>query len=115
MVRRFDGGVLCNDLFKSLIKQNLVIVSLNQEKTVPIAQNSEFELAFKTYLNDKIAKLDKTLGGPTEMFQRKELVVLMCNYVVYTHLFNKPDVKMYKKIWTLQKKAPLIQIGRAHV
>lgn len=109
-MKRFDAGIMGSDLFKKIIDQNLNIESLNQEKTFKISQNGEFESAFKVYLNDKITKLEKVLGTHNETFQRKDFIVLMCNYVVYTKLFQKHDQKLFKRIWTLQKRAPLIQI-----
>jgi len=110
LIMRFDSGIMGSDLFKKIIVQNLNVESLNQEKSFEISKNGEFESAFKIYLNDKVARLEKMPGTRNEMFHRKDFIVLMCNYVVYKNLFQKPDSKLFRQIWALQKKAPFIQI-----
>jgi len=110
LVKRFDAGVTGCDLFKKIIEQDMNMESMSQEKPFKISQNPDFEAAFRTYLNDKIKKLDDILGSAKESFERKDLIILMCNYVLYTRLFRKQDPKFFKNLWALQKKAPLITI-----
>ncbi len=51
------------------------------------------------------------LGSYDEHREREEYVVLLCNFALYVRLFRHSEHKLYKSIWALQKKAPVIQIA----
>ncbi|MDR3548351.1 MAG: hypothetical protein P4M11_08840 [Candidatus Pacebacteria bacterium] len=84
--------------------------SPSQEKPFKIVQNLDFKAAFEAYLTEKAKRLDEVLGSPNEHLERQQYVVLLCNFALYARLFRRSEPKLYKNIWALQKKAPVIQI-----
>lgn len=111
LVTRFDLGVMGGNLFQKITQQEFYIRCPTQEKPLKFAENAAFEGAYKVYLLAKVAELNRVLGSSDEGAKRKELITLMANYVFYTKLFKKTDMKIFKSIWLLQKKAPIIQIA----
>lgn len=83
---------------------------MSSEKSLKILHNPDFEVAFRTYLDYKTRKLDDILGSSNEYQERKQYITLACNFALYNKLFKRFDEKLYKNLWVLQKKAPVIQI-----
>jgi len=114
LIKGFDLGVMSCNLFQKIIQQDFYINCSTQETPLKFIENNAFEATYKNYLQTKTSELDKVLETADKGSRRKELITLMTNYVFYCKLFNKNDIKIFKSIWSLQKKAPIIQIA-AHV
>ena len=52
--------------------------------------------------------LNMLLGNQGDMNSNKEYMNLLINYSIYRKIFQIEDSSLYKKIWALQKKCPII-------
>lgn len=72
---------------------------------------------FSQHVSTSIAAFEAGLQQPAETFHRHKLVELYLVYSLFRRLFrqsSKPDSKMFKKLWELQKKVPFVPLyGRA--
>ena len=73
-----------------------------------IFKNKTFAEKYKQYLKYQIAKVDHKLTHASDKDGPAAFMTLLINYSLYRKLFSDEDPKIYKAIWLLQKKCPII-------
>jgi len=111
-LNKFERTILCGACFQGTITQTFDqkpdpnFTSLASEK--PIKDNVELYELFTEYYK-KALETAEVAGSPTETFERKFTYEMCCGYALYRKLFpGEEDSTLWKKIWYLQKKTPII-------
>jgi WASH complex subunit 7 len=121
-MRTFESMLLAID--RDLIAGSCLEVVLNQDFGLIVDGNTAQAQAlvagnrvlfdeFNDYIRSTLETMETGLGDASETFPRTRVVELHAVYVLFRRLFrasSKPDVKLFRRIWDLQRKVPFVQL-----
>lgn len=106
---RIYTQILCGQLYTN----NLDLLSkviLEETGKEMLFKNKEFAAKYLEYLNKKIVAVEFALSNPGDLKSHLEYFYLLVHYSIYRKLFANEDAKLYKQIWALQKRCPVIVV-----
>jgi WASH complex subunit 7 len=98
-----DKSVMAGDCFELCLRQAAIIESL--------AGNKVLSEQFSIYLRASLDRLWNTLETGYETTEFKKMIDFLSLYALFRRIYPKDyDSKIFKAIWTLQKKAPAVMV-----
>lgn len=61
------------------------------------------------YIKDRFEIFDKIIGTSREVFERDLVLPTLCVYALMRKLFSEEDRSLWKNMWALQKKLPMVE------
>ena len=109
-LQRFCSKIYANILSGKLYEEFLsgLKESIRMDLEQALFKNKTFLEKYTEYIKKKIDDVQVQLQGPGVMTAHADYMNLLINYSVYRKLFGNEDEKLYKKIWALQQKAPIL-------
>ena len=119
MLVSLDQNVLAGNMFRTCIEQNFEQAPGLGNPRVDVNDNSVFLSHMQASIDDMLtqclqAKADQRKIAPQSGGQHDQLLVVYGLYVLYLYLCPqnaKPNEKMYKRMWEVQLKIPLLVLN----
>jgi len=115
---KIDKTVLSGNCVGLLFSQNFDIenialvmnfATVNKErKSLLIKDNKELYTMVISYLKSNFNDLNEIIGLSTETVERSKFLNLLGVYTLCRKLFKEEDRKLWKLIWSFQKRMPLV-------
>ncbi|KRW98285.1 hypothetical protein PPERSA_01723 [Pseudocohnilembus persalinus] len=81
----------------------------NNKAYVTIAKNKELNAFFNKYFQHEINRISEKLTSTDETNERQDYLNLLGTYAFYRTLYpNDEDKKLYKQLWQIQRKCPVV-------
>eukprot|EP00742_Colponemidia_sp_Colp-10_P007056 GILJ01007574.1.p1 GENE.GILJ01007574.1~~GILJ01007574.1.p1 ORF type:complete len:1186 (+),score=205.74 GILJ01007574.1:74-3559(+) len=113
MVTRIDRTILSSSLFQNCISQEFEVPGVTETGPglIEVRNNKIFMDRMDHFIRTEFERVAQDLGQPTETNQRGKLVGLFGLYALFRRLYpQQADAKLFRSLWTLQKKVPLLVI-----
>ena len=109
-----DQNVMSGSIFSASIQQDFEAAQSDDDAFEVQVRNNKVFLDEMFYcIRDRFHVAANAIGTPTETTQRRQLVGVFSLYALYRKLTPQnvlPDAKFYRKLWSVQKKVPLVTL-----
>lgn len=116
MFRKIDKGVMSGqsfNIFLDFIQDDKKLAGYTDTKDInDLRQNSYVKKLFLNWLKNKLQSIEPRLNLSFEINEAIELSNFLCVFTLYQKLFHQESKDIWKMIWSLQKKCPMIYLHR---
>ena len=115
---KIDKAVMSGNCVGLLFSQNFDIENINlvmnfstqckDRKSFLIKDNKELYTMILGYLKTNLNELNEIIGLSTETTERRKFLNILGVYTMFRKLFKEEDRKLWKLVWSFQKRMPLV-------
>lgn len=117
LLLQLDSTILSAGIFEGLLSQTYGELGQSAASRALVSGNKVLAEQFSFTIKSYFRRIKAGIGENVETYSRQNIVDLFCLYALFRRLFRetmKPDSSLYKDLWALQKKVPIVLLfGRA--